>query len=183
VTVNPNVNASVNANGNVDVNAPMQRAVLVASVEPEPPPTGALSPPLARTEVFETSHRRWGMMAGGISLFAVAYAADAGVTYGFHHDPVGVSLIPVIGPLVQLGDKYGYQGPMPMTGNAAVDAQMAQQIAQANQLIRAVTYTGLVIDFVGQLTGVTLALVGAFTRTHDFQTRVTATGRGLAFSF
>jgi hypothetical protein len=199
------------ASGSTHKKHKKQKAVVVAQVsvgtttlvEDEPPKTGTVSEPKAEApgpsvqpslhleepRPAEVDHRprRWGMMAGGISLWAVAYAADIGVTYGFHHDPSGVSAVPLVGPLIQCGDKYGYQGPMPMTGNAAVDKQMADQIAQANTLIQTVTYLGLALDFAGQLTGITLALVGALTHKDIASTgssvRVAATGRGLSVSF
>jgi hypothetical protein len=99
-----------------------------------------------------------------------------------HHGPQAVSLIPLVGPLVQCGDRYGYQGPMPMTGNPAVDKQMAQQIGQANALIQGVTYAGLAIDFAAQLAGLTLAIVGATTHRTSF-TRLALSGRGVAVRF
>ena len=183
------------------------KAVVVAQVstgtttqvEDEPPKMGSVSEPVVAPAPQPSLHleeprveidhrpRRWGMMAGGITLWAIAYAADIGVTYGFHHEPGGMSAIPLVGPLIQCGEKYGYQGPMPMTGNAAVDKQMADQIAQANTLIQSVTYLGLALDFAGQLTGITLALVGALTHKDLASTgssvRVAATGRGLSVSF
>jgi hypothetical protein len=200
---------SVTASASTHKKHKKQKTVMVAQVstgtptqvEDEPPKTGTVAEPQAqppgpsapslhleepRPEI-DHRPRRWGMMAGGITLWAVAYAADIGVTYGFHHDPSGVAAVPLVGPLIQCGDKYGYQGPMPMTGNAAVDKQMADQIAQANTLIQTVTYLGLALDFAGQLTGITLALVGALTHKDLASTgssvRVAATGRGLSVSF
>jgi hypothetical protein len=121
-------------------------------------------------------------MGGGLAMFAAAYVADVSVTYGFHHEPSGISLIPLIGPLIQCGDKYGYQGPMPMTGNTALDKQMADQIGQANTLIQSVTYVGLALDFVGQAVGLTLAIVGATTHRREWS-RISPTGNGFAVRF
>jgi hypothetical protein len=167
------------------------RPVVIAQVDvavpaPLPPPaTIDLTPPRPRAvevEVVQTRSRRWGLMSGGVALFAAAYVADIGVTFGFHHEPSGISAIPVIGPLIQCGDKYGYQGPMPMTGNPAVDKQMAEQIGQANTLIQTVTYVGLAVDFVGQAVGLTLAIVGATTHRSEWS-RVTPSGNGFAVHF
>jgi hypothetical protein len=166
---------------------------LVAVLETEPPPPANVAPPAvpliappAPAVEYERPPRRWGMFGGGVALWAAAYAADVGVTFGFHHDPGTVALVPLVGPLIQLGDKYGYQGPLPMTGNATLDAQMAQQIAQANTLIQTVTYVGLALDFAGQLTGITLALVGALSHQRPSSAtsvRVAATANGFALRF
>lgn len=163
-------------------------AVRVAMVTPEAPEPSRLdlAPPTsvaaARDEQLERRSRRWGMMAGGTALFAAAWAADVGVTYGLRHDPQAVSLIPLFGPLIQCGDKYGYQGPMPMTGNPALDKQMAEQIGQANTLVQSVTYVGLALDAAAQLAGLTLAIVGAATHRSEWS-KVSATGRGVAVRF
>jgi hypothetical protein len=162
--------------------APVLVASVSTSAAPEPAVIDVTASPRLQADLVETHPRRWGMMSGGVALFAAAWVADVGVTYGFHHDPQGVSLIPLIGPLIQCGDKYGYQGPMPMTGNPTVDKQMAQQIGQANSLIQGVTYAGLAIDFVGQLAGLTLAIVGATTHRTEWS-RVAVTGRGVAVRF
>ncbi len=46
-----------------------------------------------------------------------------------------------------------------------------------------VTYLGLAVDFVGQAVGLTLAIVGATTRSGDKPTRVAFDGRALAVRF
>ena len=115
----------------------------------------------------ELGPRRFGLMAGGLVLFVAGYAADAGVTYGFHHEPAGTSLIPLIGPLIQCGEHYGYSGPMVQTGNVDFDRQMNAQIEQASTLIATVTYVGLALDFAGQLAGLVMAVTGAATHSHE----------------
>jgi hypothetical protein len=168
----------------------VRRAILVAAVVMLPVcswATPALDPIPERNDIIESHPRRWGLMSGGLSLFAVAYAADAGVTYGFHHDPAGVSLIPVIGPLVQMGDHYGYQGPSVTTPDPSFNKQTNDQIQSASTLISTVTYVGLAVDFAAQLAGVTMAIVGAATHKTVLRAgrsrSVAFTGRGLGVTF
>ncbi|HEY7956241.1 MAG TPA: hypothetical protein VII38_13155 [Polyangia bacterium] len=146
--------------------APPPAIVVESAPEPAflPKPT-ASAPAAPRDE--ELGPRRLGLMSGGLVLFVVGYAADAGVTYGFHHDPAGVSLIPLVGPLVQCGEHYGYSGPMVQTGNADFDRQMNAQIHQASTLIATVTYVGLALDFAGQLAGLIMTIAGAATHSHE----------------
>jgi hypothetical protein len=143
--------------------------------------------PEDKADVIETHPRRYGLMAGGLTLFAIGYVADAGVTYGVHHDPAGVSLIPLIGPLIQCGESFGYHGPMVATGNAQIDAQMNAQIHQASDLIAAVTYVGLAVDFAAQLAGLTMAIIGVSTRHTELRvsrtTRLAFNAHGVGLSF
>ncbi len=151
------------------------------------PPLEVAPPDAGQQEIVETHSRRYGLMSGGLVMFSLAYVADAGVTYGFHHDPSGISLIPLLGPLIQCGDKYGYQGPAVTTGNAAIDKQMNDQIAQASTLISTVTYVGLVLDFAAQAAGITMAIVGAATHRTELRAgrkrQLAFTGRGLGVQF
>jgi hypothetical protein len=158
------------------------RSVPAAAMPASAMPAAAMPVP-AGSQLVEVRHRRWGLFAGGVSLFALAWAADIGVTYGMRHEPAAVSLIPLIGPLIQCGEQYGYHGPMPVTGNAALDRQMASQIESASNLIAATTYVGLALDFAAQLTGLTMAIVGAVTQRRDQVLRVAATGQGLLVRF
>src|SRR6188474_88551 len=61
-------------------------------------------PPTVATQ--RDTPRRWGLFSAGTTLFAAGYVADIGVTYGMGHANPAISLIPVLGPLIQLGDSY-----------------------------------------------------------------------------
>jgi hypothetical protein len=104
--------------------------------------------------------RRWGLFGGGLALFASGYALDVGLTYGLDHQPAGLSLIPLIGPLIQCGDSWAMIAPA-QTGNPQVDAQANPQIAAVNHQIQTVAYAVLALDFAIQLAGITMAIVGA----------------------
>ncbi|HZS39043.1 MAG TPA: hypothetical protein VFF06_19565 [Polyangia bacterium] len=104
--------------------------------------------------------RRWDVFGGGLALFATGYALDVGLTYGLDHQPSGLSLIPLIGPLIQCGDSWAMIAPA-QTGNPQVDAQANPQIAAMNHQIQVIAYAVLSVDFVIQLAGVTMAIVGA----------------------
>lgn len=140
----------------------------VAPQEAPPPAFMPNSQPAAPpSDTVEVRHRRYGLMSGGLVLFAAGYAADAAVSYGFHHATASTSLIPLIGPLIQCGEHYGYSGPMVATGNADFDTQTNAQIAEASRLIAGVTYFGLALDFAGQLAGLVMAVVGAVSHTSE----------------
>ena len=150
------------------------------------------SPARPTVDVVEAHPRRYGLMAGGLTLFAAGWVADIGVTFGTHHDTPNASLIPLVGPLIQCGESYGYHGPMVATGNAQFDQQQNAQIKSASDLIAGLTYAGLAIDFAAQLTGLTLAIVGAATHKTELRltrrggaqpTRLSLRGRSMSISF
>src|SRR5438105_3180486 len=87
---------------NLEVEVAPQPAVI------EPTPLAQPLPPPPRRDGRE---RRWGIFGGGVALFAAGYALDIGLSYGLGHDPAGTSLIPVIGPLVQMGDSWAMVKP------------------------------------------------------------------------
>ena len=127
--------------------------------------------------------RRWGMFAAGMSVWAAAWAADVGVTYGMGHENPGWSLIPVVGPFIQLGDSYRLADPNAVkTGNASIDAQSSAMINQGNQAYQTLVYTGLVLDAALQIAGVATAIAGAVMHTRPGRARFSAAGR-LAITF
>jgi hypothetical protein len=125
------------------------------------PPTRAVEP---TTTVVVTHSRRWGLFAGGLTLFAVGWAADMGASYGLNNPNAWHSVIPLFGPLIQMGDKWSLNMTPPMSGNPMIDAQVNAQVAQVNQSIQTAAYAVLAIDFVLQATGVVMAIVGATTK-------------------
>lgn len=141
-----------------------RRSQKIARVEtPAPEPAVVSRPELTQAPAPPVERqRRWGLFGGGVALFAGGYALDIGLTYGIGHDPPALSLIPVIGPLIQLGDSWAMIPPA-QTGNPQVDAQANPQIAQVNHTISSVAYAVLAVDFVLQLAGLTMAIVGAAT--------------------
>jgi hypothetical protein len=125
------------------------------------PPTRAPDP---TTTVVVTHSRRWGLFAGGLTLFAVGWAADMGASYGLQNPNAWHSVIPLFGPLIQMGDKWSLNMTPPASGNPMIDAQVNQQVTQVNQTIQTAAYAVLAIDFVLQATGVVMAIVGATTK-------------------
>jgi hypothetical protein len=127
--------------------------------------------------------RRWGVFAAGTTLFAAGWAADVGVTYGMGHENPGWSLIPVIGPFIQLGDSYRLADPNAIkTGNPSIDQQSSAMVNAGNQAYQSLVYTGLVLDAALQIAGVATAIAGALTHTRPGRARLSAAGR-LAITF
>src|SRR6266850_6302186 len=77
----------------------------------------------------------------------ICYALDIGLSYGLGHDPAGTSLIPVIGPLVQMGDSWAMVKPS-QTGDPMVDGPANQRIDEVNNTIQQAAYAVLAVDFV-----------------------------------
>ncbi len=111
------------------------------------------------TSVAQARQRRWSLFGGGLALFLAGWALDIGATYGSGHEPGATSLIPLVGPLVQMGESWAMVPPA-HTGNAQVDAQAQPQIDAANHTIQQVAYAVLALDFAMQLAGATMVVVG-----------------------
>jgi len=103
--------------------------------------------------------RRWGLFAGGAALFLGGYALDIGLSYGIGHKGAGTSLIPLVGPLVQMGESWSVVAPT-NTGNAEVDAEANSRIASVNHTVQVAAYCVLAVDVAMQLAGATMAVVG-----------------------
>jgi hypothetical protein len=111
------------------------------------------------TSVANARERRWSLFGGGLALFLAGWALDIGLSYGLGHDPAATSLIPVFGPLVQMGDSWAMVPPS-RSGNAQVDAMAQPRIDDANHTIQQVAYAVLALDFAMQLAGSTMLVVG-----------------------
>ena len=111
------------------------------------------------TSVANARERRWSLFGGGLALFLAGWALDIGLSYGLGHDPAATSLIPVVGPLVQMNDSWAMV-PRRASGNAQVDAQAQPRIDDANHTIQQVAYAVLALDFAMQLAGSTMLVVG-----------------------
>ena len=103
--------------------------------------------------------RRWSLFGGGLALFLAGWALDIGLSYGLGHDPAATSLIPVVGPLVQMSESWAMIAPA-RSGNAQVDAAAQPRIDDANHTIQQVAYAVLALDFAMQLAGSTMLVVG-----------------------
>jgi hypothetical protein len=139
--------------------AALQRPPLI-----EAPAPAIIAPPAPTTTVIVEQKRRWGLFGGGLALFLVGYAANIGVAYGVPNSNPGHAFIPLVGPLVQMGDKFAIEVPAP-TGNAQVDQMITTRAAEVNGTIQNAAYAVLAIDFAMQLAGLTMAIVGAATKT------------------
>ena len=111
------------------------------------------------TSVVHARERRWSLFGGGLALFLAGWALDVGLSYGLGHQPAAESLIPVAGPLVQMGDSWAMIAPS-RSGNAQVDAMAQPRIDAANQTIQQVAYAVLALDCAMQLAGSTMLVVG-----------------------
>jgi hypothetical protein len=125
------------------------------------PPPAVVAPPLAVAPAPKPAPRRWGMFTGGVVLFALGYGGDIALTYSLGHAPMTTSLIPIVGPLVQMGQSWAV---MPMTGGA--DAQKAAMLASINNLSQSVAYGVLAFDAVLQVAGLAMAVAGPLTKSH-----------------
>jgi hypothetical protein len=170
------------------VRASATNAAPVQPVPPAPPEPTVLSPATPETAVRLDSpppapQRRWGLFAGGMTLFAAGYAVDLGLSFGLGVDRAALSLIPVFGPLAQLGSNYHVVAPS-NTGNASIDTQANARIDSINHATQTVAYVVLSVDCALQLAGAVMAVTGVLprrTRT-ERPTRV-ALGRGLSVVF
>lgn len=119
----------------------------------------ALVMTMMSTSVVHARERRWSLFGGGLALFLAGWALDIGLSYGLGHNGAAESLIPVVGPLVQMNDNWSMIPPM-HSGNAMVDAQAQPRIDDANHTIQQVAYAVLALDFAMQLAGSTMLVVG-----------------------
>lgn len=128
---------------------------------------------LMSSSVVEARQRRWSLFGGGLALFLAGWALDIGATYGVGHEPTAMSLIPVFGPLVQMGESWAMVPPM-HSGNAQIDAQAQPRIDEANRTIQSVAYAVLALDCAMQLAGTTMLVVGVIGNDdHNKADRVT----------
>jgi hypothetical protein len=161
--------------------------VLVAVSDPQPPPEPAfLPPPPARPNAqlaprIETvRERRWGLLSSGLVVFAAGWALDIGVSYGLNHPGAELSLIPLVGPLVQMGDTWGTV-PAMKSGNPQIDVPANQRIDEVNHAIQTGAYVVLAVDFALQLAGIGMVTAGAVG--HRVQRTYALDGRGVVVRF
>lgn len=126
---------------------------------------------LLSTSVVHARERRWSLFGGGLALFVAGWVLDVGLTYGLGHQPASTSLIPVAGPLLQMGDSWAMIAPA-RTGNAQVDAVAQQRIDDANRTIQQVAYAVLALDCAMQLAGSTMLVIGVVGRDEHRADRV-----------
>ena len=156
-----------------------------ADVGPPPPPAVVAAPRAALTvtpvdnAASSGRERRWGLIGGGLALFLGGYALDIGISYGVGHTGAAESLIPIVGPLVQLNQSWAMVAPA-NTGNADVDAQANSRIASANHAIQVAAYAVLSVDFALQLAGAAMTIVGAVGHAPR---RFAAVTKGVAWNF
>ncbi len=110
--------------------------------------------------------RRWGLFAGGLSLFAIGYGADAGLTYGVHHESPTTSLIPLVGPLLQIGSSFTIVSAPRAAGSTQANAGEQAAANTINHTLQPVMTAALVIDCAVQLTGLIMAITGMSTHHH-----------------
>jgi hypothetical protein len=137
----------------VDLSPPSGPAPPPAMLPPSSPALTAPSPPAADRQ------RRWGLFAGGAAMLAGGYALDIGLSYGLGHPGAATSLIPIAGPLIQMGDKWNVVAKS-NSGNAQVDQEANARIASVNSTIQTAAYCVLAVDAALQLAGATMAVVG-----------------------
>ena len=114
---------------------------------------------LLSTSIVHARERRWSLFGGGLALLLAGWAADVGLTYGLDHQPATTSLIPIVGPLVQMRESWAMIAPA-RTGNPQLDAAAQPRIDDANRTIQQVAYAVLALDFAMQLAGSTMFVVG-----------------------
>jgi hypothetical protein len=142
--------------------APVPAVVVVPAVAaPAVVAPAVVAPSLVLTALAKAPSRehRWDLLGGGIALFLGGYALDVGLSYGLGHD-TSTSLIPLAGPLLQLRDRWGTIGPT-QSGNAIIDQAGNAGISVVNQVIQDAAYVMLSVDFVLQLAGAAMTVVGA----------------------
>jgi len=136
---------------------------------PQPPEPGVVtpSPPPPNLRLTDSPpqpapQRRWGQLAGGLVLFVAGWGADLGLSYGLGAavQRPWLSAIPLVGPLVQMGESWSVVTPS-QTGNAQVDAEANARIAEINRAAQTAAYVVLAVDFGLQLAGLAMAIAGS----------------------
>jgi hypothetical protein len=153
--------------GSANARKPAPRVALARPVLVEAPPPAIVAPPdsgKTTTTVMVSQQRRWGLFGGGVALFVAGYAADIGASYGLKNPGASHSIVPLIGPLIQMGDKWTIQMETPKTGDPMLDAQVSSRVNEVNNQIQTAAYVVLAIDFALQASGVIMAIVGATTK-------------------
>jgi hypothetical protein len=144
---------------------PPPPARLDLAAPPPPPSRNAAAPPsLTRPPSDDqpppNARARYDLMGGGVALFLAAWGADVGATYGFHAGNPTRAFIPVAGPILQLGDRYGYAGPALTSGNVGNDTTGNRQLVHYNQQVAVGVYVALGADVAAQLAGLALVVIG-----------------------
>jgi hypothetical protein len=149
----------------------------VAAAETSAAPPAAVVEPVSVTPAATRPLRRWGMFGGGLGLFLTAWGLDLGLSYGVGAPRPALAIIPLAGPLIQLTDNWAML-PRSATGNAQIDDSANARIAQVNRSIQTAAYVVLSVDFVLQLAGATLAVIGVTPRSVARYARSTGTTVG-----
>jgi hypothetical protein len=145
----------------------LQTAIEPASAPLAPAPEPAVVPSLAEPVPSPTplpvpaprSTHRYPLLAPGLVFFLAGYGLDVGVSFGLGHDRAALSLIPIVGPLVQLGDSWAVAKPA-ATGNAQLDQMANERIAQINRTVQTAAYVVLSVDALLQAAGIALVIAG-----------------------
>jgi hypothetical protein len=138
-------------------------SVLPASISLTP--ALAVSPPESPTTWVVVEHkRRFDVLGGGLALLVAGYVIDIGASYGLAYPNAHYSLIPLVGPLIQIADQQSLKIVPPSTGIQQFDNQLNSAANQANNSIQTAAYIVFSIDFAVQLAGAISAVVGAATK-------------------
>jgi hypothetical protein len=153
-----------------------------ASLQPSAPAASApeLLPSTSAAIDQPRTHRRWGVFAGGVTLFLLGYGANIAITYGTDHQPATTSLIPVVGPLLQMTQSYSLTSTSVKTNNAQLDQQANAMIADVNRTVQTVAYVGLAVDCAMQLAGLVMAIAGSASNYRDAPSRANPRLQALA---
>jgi len=175
-----------------------------AKLELPPIPASAMPPPPAQQQLIvsapaptdkdqQPSRVRYDLMAGGLAMFVAGWGADIGATYAFNANHPTRSLIPVGGAIIQMFDRYGYDGPGLSSGNATTDTQSDRQLVHYNRQVDVGVKVALGLDVASQVVGIGLAILGpvlslrhkhaAAGNDGKMHASVKPTGDGLAVTF
>jgi hypothetical protein len=135
---------------------PPEPVVLTAPAPPTAPGLRFDAPP----QRSDRPQRRWGLFAGGMTLLLMGYGTDIGLSYGLGVERSALSLIPVFGPLAQMGSSYQVVAPS-TTGNPSIDGPANERIDSVNHAVQTGAYVVLSIDAALQLAGAVMAIFGA----------------------